>query len=83
MIWIQPLWTLASRFVSSLWMAIFSGRPAIVGGCRPIRLEPYVDIEQGQMEQQHILTPFGVPSEVPVLIADDESPGMDIVSVVF
>jgi len=62
---------LLSRFVSSFWMAVFRIRPSIVGGCRPIRLEPYVDIEQWQMEHQHILTPFGVPSEVLVLIARD------------
>jgi ubiquinone/menaquinone biosynthesis C-methylase UbiE len=61
--------TLPSWIVSSLWMAVFSIRPSIVGGCRPIRLEPYADLELWQLGHQSVLTPFGVPSEVLVLIA--------------
>jgi len=60
--------TLLSRTVSSLWMAVFRMRPSIVGGCRPIRLDLYIDRNQWQLEHRKILTPFGVPSEVLVLI---------------
>ena len=59
--------TLASRMVSSLWMTVFRLRPSLVGGCRPIRLDPYVDSERWQVEHRRVLTPFGVPSEVLVL----------------
>jgi len=61
--------TLASRIVSSLWMAVFRVRPSLVGGCRPIRLESYVDDDHWQVEHQRVLTPFGVPSEVLILIS--------------
>ena len=61
--------TVPSRIVSSLWMAVFRMRPSVVGGCRPIRLEAYIDLEQWQLEYKKVSTPFGVPSEVLVLIA--------------
>ena len=61
--------TLPSRIVSFLWMAIFRIRPSIVGGCRPVRLEKYVDFERWHLEHQKVLTPFGVPSEVLILKA--------------
>lgn len=61
--------TLLSRIVSSLWVTAFRMRPSVVGGCRPIRLESYVDFEQWHLEHQRVLTPFGVPSEVLVLIS--------------
>ena len=63
--------TLLSRIVSSLWMAVFRIRPSIVGGCRPILLDEYVDRDRWKLEHRKILTPFGVPSEVLVLIARD------------
>lgn len=59
--------TAISRFVSFLWMALFRMRASLVGGCRPILLERYVDREYWQFEYQTVLTPFGIPSEVLVL----------------
>jgi ubiquinone/menaquinone biosynthesis C-methylase UbiE len=61
--------TLPSRIVSSLWMAVFRMRASLVGGCRPIRLDPYAGRGRWQLEHRGVLTPFGVPSEVMVLIA--------------
>ena len=63
--------TLLSRIVSSLWMAVFRIRPSIVGGCRPIILDEYVDRNLWKLEYRKILTPFGVPSEALVLIPKD------------
>jgi len=60
---------LPSRIVSSLWMAVFRMRPSLVGGCRPIRLDAYVDRDRWQLEHRRVLIPFGVPSEVLVLNA--------------
>jgi ubiquinone/menaquinone biosynthesis C-methylase UbiE len=60
--------TLPSRIVSSLWMKVFRMRPSLVGGCRPIRLESYVDFGRWQLKHHRVLTPFGVPSEILVLI---------------
>ena len=60
--------TFLSRIVSFIWMSIFRIRPTIVGGCRPIFLESYFDQECWQLECQKVVTPFGVPSEVLILI---------------
>lgn len=57
---ISPL----SRAVSSLWAGVFRLRPALVGGCRPIWLEDHVDARQWRILHRHVVTPFGVPSEV-------------------
>jgi ubiquinone/menaquinone biosynthesis C-methylase UbiE len=59
--------TLPSRIVSLLWTAVFGMRASLVGGCRPIRLEPYMDQERWQLEHRRVVTPFGVPSEVLIL----------------
>lgn len=61
--------TFWSRIVSSLWTAVFRIRPSIVGGCRPVHLDAYVDREHWETDHREILTPFGVPSEVLVLIS--------------
>jgi len=59
--------TLPSRVVSSLWRAVFHLRASMVGGCRPIRLDSFVDRNHWQLAHRCVLTPFGVPSEVLVL----------------
>ncbi|MFZ1754872.1 MAG: class I SAM-dependent methyltransferase [Caldilineaceae bacterium] len=67
-----------SRFVSSVWMAVFRLRPAIVGGCRPIRLDTFVDAQAWQVVYQGIVTPAGVPSEVLVLETKDTPTGTSL-----
>lgn len=56
-----------SRIVSSLWTAVFRLNAASVGGCRPIRLESFVDPREWLIVHKRIVTPFGVPSEVLIL----------------
>lgn len=65
--------SLPSRIVSSLWMSIFHLRPALVGGCRPILVDGFVDPNLWQIVHRRILTPFGVPSEVLVLETQSDS----------
>jgi ubiquinone/menaquinone biosynthesis C-methylase UbiE len=60
--------TFLSRIVSFIWMEVFRIRPTLIGGCRPILLNSYLDQEHWQLEYQKIVTPFGVPSEVFILI---------------
>lgn len=60
---------LPSRVVSSLWMAVFRVRPAIVGGCRPIRLDSFPEPRQWRAVHRRVVTPFAVPSEVLILEA--------------
>ncbi|HEV2319777.1 MAG TPA: class I SAM-dependent methyltransferase [Verrucomicrobiae bacterium] len=59
--------TIPSRFVSRLWRLAFHIRPSWVGGCRPIRLEPYLAPARWEVAYRKVLAPFGVPSEVLVL----------------
>lgn len=61
--------TFPSRVVSSLWMAVFRLSPATVGGCRPVRLDRFVDDRVWRVLHRNVVTPFGVPSEVLVLAA--------------
>lgn len=56
-----------SRIVSATWSAIFRLKPAIVGGCRPLRLEAFIEPVQWQVEYEHMVAPYGVPSEIVVL----------------
>lgn len=65
---------LPSRTVSSLWMAVFRLRPALVGGCRPILLDAFVDPQRWRTVHRQVVTPFGIPSEVLVL---DSVRGLD------
>lgn len=55
---------LLSRAVSGLWSLVFRARPSWVGGCRPIRLEQYVQSDAWQIEYRTMVTSYGVPSEV-------------------
>lgn len=66
---LTPGTTPASRLVSSLWMAAFRMRASLVGGCRPVCLDPYMDRARWRPEHDKVVTPFGVPSRVLVLAA--------------
>jgi ubiquinone/menaquinone biosynthesis C-methylase UbiE len=61
---------LVSRVVSGLWSALFRLYAPMVGGCRPIRIEPFVSQQRWAVEHRSVITQFGVPSEV--LIASPE-----------
>ena len=65
---------LPSRLVSSLWMAVFRLKPALVGGCRPIKLDAFIDSHCWHIAYRNILAPFGVPSEVWILEAIQVAP---------
>ena len=56
-----------SRIVSSLWMSVFRLSPALVGGCRPIHVDAFVNPQEWQVVYRGVVTPFGVPSEVLIL----------------
>jgi len=65
---------LLSRIVALLWMRVFRLNPAIVGGCRPIRLEGFADPTGWRVVHKTVVTPFGVPSEV-LILASRRPPG--------
>lgn len=56
--------TLSSRIVCALWSALFRLHPLLVGGCRPIRLVPFLDRHLWSIEYRNVVIRFGVPSEV-------------------
>jgi len=56
-----------SRIVSSLWMSLFHLGPALVGGCRPIHVDAFVNPHEWRVVHRRVVTPFGVPSEVLIL----------------
>jgi len=58
---------LPSRLVAALWAGLFRLKPDLVGGCRPIRLAPFVDHRAWRRVHGQVVTPFGIPSEVLVL----------------
>lgn len=57
----------ASHIVSSLWTSVFRLRPALVGGCRPIQVDTFVNPQVWEIVHRRVVTPFGVPSEVLIL----------------
>jgi len=65
---------LPSRLVAALWAGLFRLRPALVGGCRPIRLAPFVDQRAWGLVHDQVVTPFGIPSEVLILERAADAP---------
>ncbi len=63
--------TFGSRMVAALWSAAFRLHAPLVGGCRPIRIEPFLDRKTWLLDYRHVVIQFGVPSEV--LIASPKS----------
>ncbi len=57
----------SSRIVSFLWTSVFRLNPALVGGCRPIQVDAFVNPQAWQVVHRRVVTPFGVPSEVLIL----------------
>jgi ubiquinone/menaquinone biosynthesis C-methylase UbiE len=63
---------LSSRLVCAVWSAIFRMRASLVGGCRPIQLASFFPQQTWALEYRHVLSQFGVPSEI--VIASPKSP---------
>ena len=56
--------TFASRIVCALWSQLFRLHAPLVGGCRPIRLDPLIDQHSWSIDYRNVVTQFGVSSEV-------------------
>lgn len=61
--------TVASRIVSALWSLAFRLHASLVGGCRPIRLDPFFDAQGWSLDRRNLIVKFGIPSEVVVATA--------------
>ena len=53
-----------SGAVSHLWDTMHTLRPAWVGGCRPVRVQPRLDEARWREQHHAVVTAWGVPSEV-------------------
>jgi ubiquinone/menaquinone biosynthesis C-methylase UbiE len=56
--------TLLSHLVVAMWTIVFRVQASLVGGCRPISLEQYINPNLWEMEYQNVVIAYGVPSEV-------------------
>jgi ubiquinone/menaquinone biosynthesis C-methylase UbiE len=63
----------ASRIFIALWSALFRLRPSLVGGCRPILLDSFVDQHSWSVDYRNVVTQFGVPSEILIASPKNES----------
>lgn len=59
--------TLASRLICAMWSAVYRLRASLTGGCRPIQLDTF---SVGTIDYHHVITRFGVPSEVLIASPD-------------
>jgi ubiquinone/menaquinone biosynthesis C-methylase UbiE len=53
-----------SRLVAGLWTGIHRLKPTLVGGCRPLELRVLLPAHTFHLEYVHVVTAFGIPSEV-------------------
>ena len=56
--------TVLSRIVTFVWSSIHRLRPALVGGCRPIRMIDYLDDGDWEIQHRRVVIRYGIPSEV-------------------
>src|SRR6266700_545698 len=53
-----------AHLVTGLWTRVHARWPALVGGCRPLSLRPWLPVTHWQVGYRNIVTAFGIPSEV-------------------
>jgi ubiquinone/menaquinone biosynthesis C-methylase UbiE len=61
--------TRPARLVTRAWRALWSFRPALVGGCRPIALADHLDPAAWSLRHHATVTTFAISSEVVVAAA--------------
>lgn len=55
-----------SRLVSTTWRGLHGISPWLVGGCRPIAIDSFLESMRWRIEHQNVIVRFGVPSEIVV-----------------
>ena len=58
--------TVFQKLMSGGFERLFRWRPALVGGCRPIEIEPFLRTPAWEILYSNVVSPFGLPSEVVV-----------------
>jgi ubiquinone/menaquinone biosynthesis C-methylase UbiE len=59
--------TLFSQILIWLWRKVFSFRPSLLGGCRPVKLLGFVSEKKWKVVHHNVVVTFGIPSEVVVV----------------
>lgn len=59
---------LLSGIISSVWNAVYSLSPQLVGGCRPLHLTEFVRDDGWRVAHREVVSSFGVSSEVLVAL---------------
>jgi ubiquinone/menaquinone biosynthesis C-methylase UbiE len=55
--------TFISKIIEKIWFSAYKVRPTLVGGCRPVTLEPFLRDEWKLRHTERMIT-FGIPSAV-------------------
>jgi ubiquinone/menaquinone biosynthesis C-methylase UbiE len=58
--------TRLARVVNWLWNSVHWLHPRLVGGCRPLQVQAFLDAERWRIDYHRVVTACGVPSEVVV-----------------
>ena len=58
--------TWLARVVTWLWNSVHWLHPRLVGGCRPLQLQEFLDEERWRIDYHHVVATCGVASEVVV-----------------
>lgn len=53
-----------SRLISQVWDWIHRMNPSLVGGCRPLRLRPFLEEKSWKVVIRAVIEPWAIPSEV-------------------
>ncbi|MGH9772441.1 MAG: class I SAM-dependent methyltransferase, partial [Candidatus Acidiferrales bacterium] len=53
-----------SRVVASVWQRIYAYNPRLVGGCRPLRVSPFLNGHDWQIERANVISSWGISSEI-------------------
>lgn len=59
-------------FISWLWSRVHQIAPFVVGGCRPVRLTPYLDSRIWRIVHANVMCSWGVCSEVVIAEAKEQ-----------
>lgn len=61
---LTPGETTLSAATSRLWSLVHRARPTLVGGCRPLRLVPFLESGPWRLRHRQVVSGWSVPSEV-------------------
>ncbi len=56
--------TAPSRALMWIWARIHGMKPALVGGCRPLRVGEFLAAAHWRVQHRNVVTPFAIPSEI-------------------